>query len=78
MSSLALVSLGLVMVRTGSTPEHATSTVIGTVAVVIGIIALGIAIEQGRAAKRSDDQRAQLLERMDTIVGLLRNIRDRG
>ena len=75
---LALLLLGLLMIATGSTAEHATNTLIGMVAVVIGIIALGIAIEQGRAAKRSDAQRVQLLERMDTIVDLLRNIRDRG
>ena len=77
-SSLALVSLGVVMIATGSTPEHATSTLIGTVAVVIGMIALGIAIEQGRAAKRSDEQRERIICRMDEIAGLLRDIHDRG
>ena len=79
-------SVGNGSVRSGSMtdyprqwePEHATSTLIGIVAVVIGMIALGIAIEQGRAAKRSDEQRERIICRMDEMAGLLRDIRDRG
>ena len=77
-SGLALMSLGLVMIAAGSTPEDATSTVIAMVAVVIGIVGLGIAAAQGKAGRKSEEQRAQILERMDTIVDLLCNIRDRG
>ena len=75
---LALLSLGLFMIATGSTAEHATNTLIAIVAVVIGMIALGIAIEQGRTAKRSDEQRQQIICRMDEMAGLLRDIRNRG
>lgn len=74
---LVLLSLGVLMIATGSTAEHATNTVIGAVAVVIGMMALGMAVEHGRTAKRSDEQRERILKRMDEIAGLLREVRNR-
>lgn len=76
-SGLALVLLGLVMIATGSTPEYATSTLIAMAAVVIGIVGVGIAAAQGKAGRKTEEQRAQILERLDTIVNLLRS-RNRG